>query len=129
MPRRRRRRTSHRALRNLNDPHALLLWLTIAVGAAALAAGATQLLRALAAFKRLTARVDAYGELPVVRAAKVAKRDVARLEAAAAAVVPLIARAQAALLTIRRGPLPEQLTIAIVRVRAELAAFRAFRAG
>jgi hypothetical protein len=79
------------------------------------------------AIARVGSRVAAYGDLPVVAALRKGERDAERLQVALAAVDPLIARAQTALATIRRGPLPPGLTAAVVRIRAEVGAFRAAR--
>ena len=86
-----------------------------------------QSVRLARAIARVGKRVAAYGDLPVVVALRKGERDVERVQAALAAVDPLIARAQTALATIRRGPLPAPLTATIARIRAEVGAFRSAR--
>lgn len=79
------------------------------------------------AIARVVRRLSAYEALPVVAALRKGERDAERLQAALAAVDPLIARVQTALATIRRGPVPPQWSATIGRIRAEVVAFRSAR--
>ena len=104
-----------------------IVWIVIAVAlVVVLAMTAAQALRAVREMNRMNARLDAYGDLPVVRKLARAEDDIRRIEAAAAQVAPLAARAEAAIAVVRRGPLPPEVLRAFRRLAAELAAFRAF---
>ena len=92
-----------------------------------LALAGAQASRALRELKRLQRRVEAFGDLEVVRAAERSTRSASRLQASAEAITPLVERAEAALAVIRQGPLPREFTSTVVRISAELAAFRAAR--
>jgi predicted TIM-barrel enzyme len=85
-----------------------------------------QALRAVRDLKRLASRVEALADLPVVTALERADAEGRRIEAAVAELPVLLERAKAAVVVIRRGPLPAELFVAIARVRAEIAAFRKF---
>lgn len=106
---------------------AVVSLVTLVALLAVLALAAAQASRALRELKRLQRRVEAYADLEVVRAAERTAHSASRLEAAAAAIAPLVARAEAALAVIRQGPLPREFTSAVMRIYAELAAFRAAR--
>jgi hypothetical protein len=108
------------------SPHALLWWAIAVLLVVVLVLAGAQAARALREWKRVQARVDGYADLPVVKALAVAERDLRRIEGALAQIAPLVARTQAALVVIRRGPVPPELTAAIRRVRAEVGAFRTF---
>jgi hypothetical protein len=88
-------------------------------------AAAFQVVVALRGLLRLRALVVAYGASPVATALAKSRGDVTRIQAALAARDLLLARAQTALATIRRGPLPPGLVAWLARLRAELAAFNA----
>lgn len=107
--------------------HAIVWTLTGVLLVIVLALAASQALRGLREAKRAKARVDAYGELPMVAALHKAEADAQRLQASLTQVEPLMARAQVALATIRRGPFPAEVAGAYARVRDEIAAFRRFR--
>jgi len=83
-----------------------------------------QIVRAVRELRRLTARIEQYADLPVLRALERGEADVARIEAALAQVEPLVLRLRVALEVIRRGPVPAQFFAAVRRVRAEITAFR-----
>jgi hypothetical protein len=84
-----------------------------------------QLMRLARELVRATRRVAGYGELPVVSSIERSETDIARIERAVTAIDPLVARARTALSVIKRGPFPPEIVGAYVRLRAELAAFRA----
>jgi hypothetical protein len=108
------------------SPHAIV-WLATAVALViVLAMTGMQALRALREVSRLGEHVEALAGAPVLERLERVDADVARLENAAAALPLLIARAQAALVVIRRGPIPPELLAAIRFVRSETAAFRLF---
>ena len=106
----------------------MVWWVILAASVAIGALTIVQLVRAFREVKRLASRVDAFADLPVVKALDRAEADGRRIEAAADQLPVLIARAKIAVATIRRGPLPAELIDAIARVRAEIAAFRKFAA-
>ena len=108
--------------------HALIWW-TIAVALAViLVLAGAQAWRAFREIKRLGARIEALADLPVVSALERADADGRRIATAVAALSELLERAQAAVVVIRKGPLPVQLVAAVARLRAEIAAFRKFAA-
>lgn len=107
--------------------HAIVWIITGILLVVVLALAGGQAMRGVREAKRAKARVDAYGSLPVVAALRTAEANAHRLEAALAQIDPLIARAQAALAVIRRGPFPPEVVGAYVRLRAEVAAFRGMR--
>ena len=103
-----------------------LIWWAIAIAlVVVLALTGAQLARALRELRRLESRVDAYADLPVVKALERGERDVARIEAALAQIEPLIERAKHALEIIRRGPIPPEVIAGARRLWTEIAAFRA----
>lgn len=102
-------------------------WALLAAVVAVLLATAIVAVRIWRGIAAIAARVGAYGDLPVVAALRTAEVDGARIQAAVAAVDPLLTRAQIALATIRRGPLPPELFAAFARVRAEFGAFTTAR--
>jgi hypothetical protein len=105
-----------------------IVWLLVAVAfVVLLVLAALQAKRAAADLKRVKARVDALGELPVLAALAGAETDARRLEIAAAQVAPLVARSQAALAVIRRGPVPPELLPALALVRTEFVQLSRFR--
>jgi hypothetical protein len=106
--------------------HRLLWWAIAIVLIVLLALAVGQVLRAVRELKRLNARVGELGDLPVVKALERAEDDVRRIEAALPKLEPLVARAQVALATIRRGPIPPEIRTAFARLLAEVAAFRTF---
>jgi hypothetical protein len=90
-------------------------------------AAAFQVLVAVRGLLRLRSRVIAYTTSPVANALAKARGDVARLEAALVARDLLLARARAALTTIRHGGLPPGALARLARLRDEYAAFIASR--
>jgi hypothetical protein len=108
------------------SPHALVWWAVLAALLVVLAMTGAQLLRALRELERAGDRAAAFADLPVLRKLQRAEDDVRRIEAAVDAVPGLVARAQAAVAAIRRGPIPPELPAAIRSVRAEIAAFKRF---
>ncbi|HZX68321.1 MAG TPA: hypothetical protein VFE70_05525 [Candidatus Elarobacter sp.] len=84
-----------------------------------------QLVRVARQLGRATRRVGDYADLPVVAAVDRGEANIARLEGAAGQIDPLLVRARAAAEVIKRGPFPPEIVGAYVRVRSELAAFRA----
>jgi hypothetical protein len=85
-----------------------------------------QALRAARELKRINGRLEALGDLPIVRRLARAEDDVRRIEAAVAALGPLAARAELAIAVIKRGPFPPQAVRAFRLLTVEIAAFRAF---
>ena len=105
-----------------------IVWLVAVVAlVVVLALAGAQASQALRELKRLERRVEAYGELEVVRAAERSTRSASRLAASRDAITPLVERAEAALAVIRQGPLPPEFTSVVARIYAELVAFRAAR--
>jgi hypothetical protein len=108
------------------SPHAIV-WSVFAVAlVVVLAMLVAQALRAARELKRFNGRLEAMGDLPIVQRLARAEDDVRRMEAAAAALGPLTARAELAIATIKRGPFPPEVVRAFRRLAAEVAAFRAF---
>lgn len=97
--------------------------------AVALALAVQRLLRAMRELNRMKSRLQGLRELPVVEALRKGEADALRLQGALAQIEPLVVRAQVALATIGRGPLPPEVVAAYVRVRDEIVAFRRFRSG
>lgn len=97
--------------------HAAVLWLTVAVAVVCVVAAALQLLAAARGAKRIMARVEGYGALPVVDALHRAEADVARLEGSLTQAGPLMARAAVAVDVIRRGPIPPEFIAAFRTLR------------
>jgi hypothetical protein len=87
-----------------------------------------QVARAVREVVRLGARLEAFEDLPVLRALERADADGNRIDAAVSALPGLIERAKVAVATIRQGPFPPEFIATILRVRAEVAAFRRFSA-
>ncbi len=106
------------------SPHALIWWAIAIALVVVLALAGAQIARALRELNRVQSRVEAYADLPVVKALARAEADARRLEAALAQIAPLAERAKVALAVIRRGPLPPELGAGIRRIRDEIAAFR-----
>lgn len=103
---------------------ALVVWLTVAALAVLLVLIVLQLLRVLREVKRLLGRLEAFAELPLLAALDKAERDVRRLEAALAAIEPLLARVLVALAIIRKGPFPPELITAGRRIFTGIVALR-----
>ena len=104
-----------------------IVWSVFAVALViVLAMLVAQALRAARELKRFNGRLEALGDLPIVRRLARAEDDVRRIEAAVGALGPLAARAELAIAVIKRGPFPPEVVRAVHRVAAELAAFRAF---
>ncbi len=106
--------------------NAIVWWVTLVALVVVLALIAMQVARAIREVKRLKDRVSAYADLPVFKALERAERDAERLERAVGNVAPLLERAEVALATIRRGPVPPELVPAAKRVVAEIVALRHF---
>jgi len=84
-----------------------------------------QLVRIARRLLRATRRVGEYADLPVMAAVDRGQANIARLEGVAAQIDPLVVRTRSAVEVIKRGPFPAEIVDAYVRLRAELAAFRA----
>ncbi len=104
---------------------AAVWWASLACLIVVLVLIGVQVARIMRELGRIERRIAGYAGLPVVAALARAEIAAARIEAAIAQVEPLSARARAAADVIKRGPLPRELVAAYVRVRAEIAAFRA----
>ena len=106
--------------------HAIVWWVVLVALAVTLVAAGLQIVRAWREARRIAGRLDALADAPVFGAVERAEASLARIEAAVAAVPPLVARAGAAVEVMRRGPVPRGLVNAVRRLRTEVAAFRAF---
>ena len=104
---------------------AAVWWASLAAFIVVLGLIGLQLARIWRELGRIERRLTGYAELPIVAALVRAEASAARIEAAVAQIEPLAARARAAVEVIKRGPLPREVVVAYVRVRAEIAAFRA----
>jgi hypothetical protein len=104
---------------------AAVWWASLAAFIVVLLLIGLQLARIAHELGRIERRITGYGGLPVVAALERAEASAARIEAAVAQIEPLKARARAAVEVIKRGPLPREIVAAYVRLRAEIAAFRA----
>jgi hypothetical protein len=99
-------------------------WTTLGVVIVVAIIAGIFLVRAAREVLRIKRRVAAYGDLPIVGALAQAQADAVRLEAAIAQIEPLIARAEGALATLRRGPIPPDVAGSVAYVSAELREFR-----
>jgi hypothetical protein len=108
------------------SPYALVWWAILIALAIILVLSVAQALRAWREIERLGDRVAALADLSVVAALERAAVDGRRIDAAIGEMPALLERANAAVVVIRRGPLPVELVGAILRVRSEIAAFRKF---
>jgi hypothetical protein len=106
--------------------NAIVWWASLVALIVVLALAGAQAARALRDLKRIKERTAAYADLPVLKALAGAESNGQRLADIAESVAPLIERAQAALLMIRRGPVPPELISAARNVAAEFAALRSF---
>lgn len=104
--------------------NAIVWWASLLAVVVVLALAGAQLARALRELNRVKARVAAYGELPIFKALERAETDAQRLTGAMEQIEPLMARAQAALAVIKRGPIPPELITAAKRVATEITALR-----
>lgn len=99
---------------------AIVLWIALVAFVAVLVLAGLQAARAVREVSRIKKRVDAYAELPLVAALQRAEQDAERLQHAIAVIDPLLARAQRAAATIRQGPIPPDVTNAVVRIGIEV---------
>lgn len=104
--------------------NAIVWWASLLVVVVVLALAGTRLARALRELNRVKARVAGYEELPIFKSLERAETDAQRLTGAIEQIEPLIARAQAALAIIKRGPIPPELITAAKRVVTEITALR-----
>jgi len=104
--------------------NAIVWWATLVASVLVLGLAGMQAAHALRELKRIKGRVEAYGDLPVVKALANVQADVLRLESAAGSVAPLVERVHAAVAVIRRGPVPPDLIAAAKRLGAEIGALR-----
>jgi hypothetical protein len=102
----------------------LVWWLTAFALAIVLTLTAVRVLRALRELKRIRTRVDAYKQLPLIAEIQRAAAAVARIELALATMSAIVARIGPALATIRRGPLPPDVTAAAMRLWFALRSLR-----
>jgi hypothetical protein len=100
-------------------------WAILALVVAGAAACAMQLLRAFRELKRLGSRVAALADHPVFEALVRAEQDANRIASALEQVEPLVARAQIAIATIRRGPIPADVIQAFRGLKTAIAVVRA----
>ncbi|BDE06691.1 hypothetical protein WPS_19670 [Vulcanimicrobium alpinum] len=82
--------------------------------------------RAADELSRISKRVNAFADLPLNAALAKAGTDAARLSTALDQMTPLVARAQTAIATIRRGPIPPDVVGGIVRIGVEVQALQQF---
>jgi hypothetical protein len=108
------------------SPAAVVLWTALVAVLVVLALAGRAAAAALHEIKRVSTRVEAYAELPVVVALERAQADAVRIEAALGELPLLLARARAAAAAILRGPIPPGVVTAFLVARRELAAFRRF---
>ena len=106
--------------------NAIVWWVTLVALVVVLVLIGMQVARAIRELTRLKDRVSAYAELPLFKALERAEADAGRLERAIGNVAPLLERAETAVATIRRGPVPPELVPAAKRVIAEIIALRHF---
>jgi len=106
--------------------NAIVSWAFVVAVVVVLALAGAQAMRALREVNRLKTRVAAYAELPLFAALERAETDAQRLGTAVEAVAPLLARAEAAVAIIRRGPVPPELVTAAKRLFAEVRGLRSF---
>lgn len=104
--------------------NAIVWWASLLAVVVVLALAGAQLARALRELNRVKARVAGYGELPIFKSLERAQSDAERLTGAIEQIEPLMARAQAALAVIKRGPIPPELITAAKRVGTEITALR-----
>jgi hypothetical protein len=104
--------------------HALVWWAILIALIVILALAGAQVAHALRELRRFNGRLEAFADLPVVKALARTEGSIRRIEDAVAQVEPLVERAKIAIAVIRRGPVPPELIGAIRRVSAEIAAFR-----
>jgi len=105
---------------------AIVLWVALAAFAAVLLLAGLQAARAAREVRRIKQRVDAYAELPLVGSLQRAGQDAERIQLAIAGIDPLLTRAKAAVATIRQGPIPPDVTNAVVRIGIEVQNLREF---
>jgi len=107
-------------------PVAAVWWTALAAVLAALGLAGLQLVRAAREVLRIKRRVDGFAALPLLASLEQAGADAERIGAAVDAIEPLVARAQAAVVVIRRGPIPPDVVNAAVRIVVELQNLREF---
>lgn len=104
----------------------LVLWIALVAFAAVLVLAGLQAARAAREVSRIKQRVDAYAELPLVASVQRAGQDAERLQQTIAGIEPLLGRAKRAVTTIRQGPIPPDVTNAVVRIGIEVQNLREF---
>ncbi|MDB5093169.1 MAG: hypothetical protein JWO85_1270 [Candidatus Eremiobacteraeota bacterium] len=105
---------------------AVVLWIALVAFVAVLVLAGLQAARAVREVSRIKRRVDTYAELPLVAALQRAGQDAERLQHAIADIDPLLGRAKTAVATIRQGPIPPDVTNAVVRIGIEVQNLREF---
>ena len=104
---------------------AVIWWTIVAAWLLVFVMIGLQLVRIARQLLRATRRVGDIADLPVMAAVDRGQANIARLEGVAAQIDPLVVRARSAVEVIKRGPFPPEIVDAYLRLRAELAAFRA----
>jgi hypothetical protein len=99
---------------------AVVLWVALGAFVVVLVLAGLQAARAAREVSRIKQRVDAYAELPLVASLQQAGQDAERLQHAIEHIDPLLARAKTAVATIRQGPIPPDVTNAVVRIGIEV---------
>jgi len=99
---------------------AIVLWVALGAFVVVLVLAGLQVARATREVLRIKQRVDAYAELPLMASLERAGQDAARLEQTIAGIDPLLTRAKRAVAIIRQGPIPPDVTNAVVRIGIEV---------
>jgi hypothetical protein len=105
---------------------AIVLWIALIAFAAVLVLAGLQAARAAREVSRIKQRVDTYAELPLVGALQRAGQDAERLQHAIEGIDPLLTRAKSAVATIRQGPIPPDVSNAVLRIGIEVQNLREF---
>src|SRR5216684_3747740 len=99
---------------------AIVLWVALGAFVVVLILAGLQAARAAREVSRIKRRVDGYAELPLVASLQRAGQDAERLQQTIATIDPLLTRAKSAVETIRQGPIPPDITNAVVRIGIEV---------
>jgi hypothetical protein len=105
---------------------AVILWVALGAFIVVLVLAGVQAARATREVSRIKRRVDAYADLPLVASLQRAGHDAERLQQAIGDIDPLLMRAKSAVATIRQGPIPPNVTNAVVRIGIEVQNLREF---
>ena len=98
----------------------IVLWVALGAFVVVLVLAGLQAARAAREVSRIKRRVDTYAELPLIASLQQAGQDAERLAQTIAGIDPLLTRAQSAVAIIRQGPIPPDVTNAVVRIGIEV---------